>query len=531
VTETVDAVVIGAGPNGLVAANLLADRGWDVLVLEAEDDPGGAVRSAELTAPGFVHDVFSAFYPLALGSPVLRRLDLESHGLRWSRAPVVVAHVTADGCPMLTTDVEETAAAFERAAPGDGDAWRRLIGRWTAIEEPLVRAMLGPFPPVRAAARLAIRIGAPRDIVRFGRFCLLPIRRLAAEEFRGPDAGLLMAGNALHADLAPEAPLSGFFGWLLVSLGQRYGFPVAAGGAGRLADALAGRLRSAGGSLRCGEDVERVVVRDGRAVGVRTAGGTDVRARHAVLGDVDAPTLYRSLVGVDRLPADVVADLDRFEFDNGTVKVDWALSRPIPWIHDAARRAGTVHLAEGMDHLTENASLIARGCLPARPHLVIGQMTTSDPSRSPAGTECAWAYTHVPQRVRGDAGGELTGAWTREEVERFADRIEEQIERLAPGFRSSIRARHLMGPRELFERDANLVGGAVNGGTANLYQQVVFRPIPGLGRAETPIRALYLASASAHPGGGVHGACGANAARAALLHASPARWAREALGG
>jgi phytoene dehydrogenase-like protein len=530
VTETVDAVVIGSGPNGLVAANRLADRGWDVLVLEAEDEPGGAVRSAELTAPGFVHDVFSAFYPLAVASPVLRRLDLESHGLRWSRAPVVVAHVSPDGCPVLTTDLDETADAFERAAPGDGPAWRRLIERWIAVEEPLVRAMLSPFPPVRAGARLATRVGGPRELVRFARFCLLPIRRLAAEEFRGPDPGLLMAGNALHADLAPEAPLSGFFGWLLVSLGQRHGFPVAAGGAGRLTDALVGRLRSAGGTLRCGERVERVVVRDGRATGVATASGSNVRARHAVLGDVDAPTLYRSLVGVDRLPAGMEHDLDRFEFDSGTVKVDWALSRPIPWTHEAARRAGTVHLADGMDHLSENASLIARGCVPARPYLVLGQMTTSDPSRSPAGTECAWAYTHVPQRVRGDAGGELTGAWTRAEVERFADRIEDQVERLAPGFRSSILARHLMGPRELFDLDANLEGGAVNGGTANVYQQLVFRPLPGRARAETPIRGLYLASASAHPGGGVHGACGSNAARAALLHASPARWAREALG-
>ena len=530
IAETADAVVIGAGPNGLVAANLLADRGWDVLVLEAQREPGGAVRSAELTIPGFVHDVFSAFYPLAIASPVLGRLGLEGHGLRWSRAPLVVAHATPDGCPFLSTDLEETAAAFDAAAPGDGEAWRALIERWLAVEEPIVRAMLGPFPPLRAGARLGARLWPPRDAVRFARFCLLPMRKLAAEEFRGPDPGLLMAGNALHADLAPEAPLSGFFGWLLVSLGQRYGFPVPAGGAGALTDALVRRLRSAGGQLRCGERVERVVVRDGRAVGVTTAGGARIRARRAVLGDVDAPTLYRSLVGTDLLPDDVVRDLDRFEFDNATVKVDWALSSPIPWIHDPARRAGTVHVAESMDHLTENAALIARGCVPARPYLVVGQMTTSDPSRSPAGTEAAWAYTHLPQRIRGDAGGELTGAWTPQETDRFADRMEEQIERLAPGFRSAVLARHVMGPPQLEGRDANLEGGSVNGGTANLYQQLVFRPIPGLARPETPVRGLYLASASAHPGGGVHGACGANAARAALLHASPSGWALAALG-
>jgi phytoene dehydrogenase-like protein len=521
-TETVDAVVIGAGANGLVAANLLADHGWDVLVLEEQDEPGGAVRSAELTRPGFVHDVFSAFYPLAIGSPILRALDLEAYGLRWSRAPVVVAHAARDGCPYLSTDLDETAAAFDSGAPGDGDAWRRLYGRWLGIEGPFIDAILGPFPPLRAGLRLGARLRPPRNVVRFARFCLLPIRRLAAEEFRGPDPGLLMAGNALHSDLAPEAPLSGFFGWLLTSLGQRYGFPVPLGGAGRLTDAIVARLRSAGGEVRCGERVDRIAVRQGRAVGVSTATGVRIRARRAVLADVDAPTLFRSLVGDEHLPADVVGDLDRFEFDNATVKVDWALSRPVPWIHEPARRAGTVHVADGMDHLTENAALIARGCVPSRPHLVVGQMTTSDASRSPSGTEQAWAYTHVPQHVRGDAAGSLSGSWSRSEVEAFGDRIEEQIERLAPGFRSSILQRHLMGPRDLFERDANLEGGAVNGGTANLYQQLVFRPTPGFARPETPIRRLYLASASAHPGGGVHGACGANAAHAALLHASPA---------
>jgi phytoene dehydrogenase-like protein len=527
--EAVDAVVIGAGPNGLVAATILADRGWDVLVLEEQLEPGGAVRSGELTRPGFVHDVFSAFYPLVTGSPILRRLDLEAHGLRWSRAPLVVAHVTSDGCPSLSTDIDETAERFDRATPGDGDAWRRLYRQWLRVEEPLVAALLHPFPPVRAAVRLGARLWPPRDIARFARFCLLPIRRMADEEFRGPDPGLLMAGNALHSDLAPEAPLSGFFGWLLASLGQHYGFPVPVGGSGRLTEALVRRLRAAGADLRCGERVERVVVRDGRALGVVTSAGSRVRARRAVLGDVDAPTLLRTLVGDRNLSTDAVGDLDRFELDNATIKVDWALSSTVPWIHEAARRAGTVHVAEGMDHLTENAALIARGCIPSRPHLVVGQMTTSDPSRSPVGTEQAWAYTHVPQRVRGDAGGSLSGAWSRDEVESFADRMEQQIERLAPGFRASILQRHVMGPRELFDEDANLEGGAVNGGTANIYQQLVFRPVPGFARPETPIRRLYLASSSAHPGGGVHGACGANAAHAALLHAAPASAALAAL--
>jgi phytoene dehydrogenase-like protein len=505
-----------------VAANVMADHGWDVLVLEASDEPGGAVRSAELTEPGFVHDVFSAFYPLAAASPALGALDLASHGVRWRHAPVVVANPTPDGCPFLARDLDETADAFDRAAPGDGSSWRRIVGRWAQLEPRLLRAMLGPFPPVAAAAGLAASLWPPRDLVRFARFCLLPIRRLAEEEFRGPDPGLIMAGNALHADLAPEQALSGFFGWLLVGLAQRYGFPVVEGGAGRLTDALVRRLRTAGGELRCGERVDRVAIRSGRAVGVRTEGGTVVDARRAVVADVDASELHGSLVGAERLPAGTLDDVRRRQLDDATVKVDWALSGRVPWIHDAARRAGTVHVADSIDHLSEVSSQIARGLIPDRPSLVVGQMTTADPTRSPEGTECAWAYTHVPQRVKADAAGELSGRWTVDEVERFADRIEERIERLAPGFRRQVIARHVMGPAEFEASDANLRGGALNGGTAALHQQLVFRPIPGLARPETPVEALYLASASAHPGGGVHGACGANAARAARLHASTA---------
>jgi phytoene dehydrogenase-like protein len=214
----------------------------------------------------------------------------------------------------------------------------------------------------------------------------------------------------------------------------------------------------------------------------------------------------------------VVDDLRRFQYDSSTVKVDWALSGPIPWMAEDARRAGTVHLAEGMDHFVEASRDLAMGCIPARPHLVVGQMGVADPTRSPAGTETAWAYTHVPQRVRGDAGGDLKGVWDFGEAEAFADRVEARIEALAPGFRSLIRGRYVATPPLLEAADANLVGGAVNGGTAQLHQQLVFRPVPGLGRAETPVRGLYLGSASAHPGGGVHGACGANAARAALAH-------------
>jgi phytoene dehydrogenase-like protein len=205
-----------------------------------------------------------------------------------------------------------------------------------------------------------------------------------------------------------------------------------------------------------------------------------------------------------------------FAYDHATVKIDWALDGPVPWSAEPARRAGTVHLGDSLDHLSEVAAQLATGRIPAKPFVLVGQMTTSDPTRSPPGTESVWGYTHVPHRPLGDAGGDLSGKWDERETERFVARVERELEARAPGFTARVVGRNVLTPPMLEAADANLVGGAVNGGTAQLHQQLIFRPIVGLGRAETPIRGLYLASASAHPGGGVHGACGANAARAAL---------------
>jgi phytoene dehydrogenase-like protein len=510
-------VVIGAGPNGLVAANLLADAGWQVLVLEAQPEPGGGVRSAELTHPGFVHDVFSAFYPLGVSSPVMKALDLPAHGLRWRRSPIALAHPTADGrCAVLSTAIGETAQSLETYADSDGDAWRNAYARYERIADPLLDAMTSPFPPVRGATRLGLALG-PRGLLDFSRLALLSVRRLAAEQFCGEGGALLLAGNALHSDVDPSSPPSGFLGWFLTSIGQQHGFPVPEGGAGQLTAALVRRLVARGGEIRCSSPVTRIVVDRGRAIAVETAGGDTIDAPRGVLADVSAPALYRQLVGEEHLPSWFVRSLERFQWDHGTFKVDWALSGSIPWLAEPAVRAGTVHLCDSLERVTAYSADLARGQIPAHPFVLIGQMNKADPTRSPPGTETVWAYTHVPHSPRGDAAGELAGSWSDSDSERFADRMEAVIEEHAPGFRSLITARHLLSPPALEARNANLVGGALGGGTMAFSQQLVFRPVPGLGRAETPVRGLYLASASAHPGGGVHGACGANAARAALF--------------
>jgi len=525
VVSAVDAIVIGSGPNGLVAANVLADAGWEVLVLEAQDAPGGAVKSAEVAAPGFVTDLFSSFYPMALASSVLRDLNLEAHGLSWCHAPSVLAHPLLDGrTALLSRDLATTTRSVAEFDSRDAAAWQALVSRWEDLDPWLVQTLLTPFPPVRAGAGLARRLGV-HDGLRFARFATLSMRRFAQENFHGEGAALLLAGNAMHTDLSPEAAGSAMFGWLMAMLGQTVGFPVPQGGAGALSAALVRRLQAAGGQVRCGSPVSRVLVRDGRAVGVRCTGET-VSARRAVLADVSAPALYLDLLGSALLPARLREDLERFAWDGATVKVDWALAGPVPWTNAGVAGAGTVHLAGGVDDMSRFAHSLALGLVPADPLLLFGQMTTADPSRSPAGTESAWAYTHVPARPRGDSAGVLSGGWGDPTVRRgFLDRIEARVEQFAPGFRDLMMGRHIAFPPDLEAANANLVDGCINGGTSDLSQQLIFRPTPGLGRPETHVAGLFLASASAHPGGGVHGACGANAARAALRSRTSGRLA------
>ncbi len=526
----VDAVVVGAGPNGLVAANVLADAGWDVLVVEATGQPGGAVASAEDVHPGFVHDTFSSFYPLSGASPVLAGLNLHDYGLSWSHAPAVVGTPTPDGrWALLHHDPEATAASLDALSPGDGEGWLTLLRQWQALGPALIESLLAPFPPMKGLAKFARALPAV-DGLDSVRTLLRSARSLTEQQLTAEAAKLLIVGNAAHADLSPDAAGSGLFGLLLAMLGQTVGYPVPVGGAGRLAAALTGRLDAVGGRLRVNSPATKVLVEHGRAVGVEVAGAERIYARRAVIADVPAPNLYGGLVGWDDLPRSTRGGMRGFEWDPATVKVDWALSGPVPWAATPEKTPGTVHLASSVSDVSIWMAQLAGGLIPEQLFLLIGQMTAADPTRSPAGTEALWAYTKVPHDIRGDAGsavnGAITGDWDGADAERIADRVQQTIERWAPGFSSRVLARRVLTPVDLERRNPSLVGGALGGGTSALHQQLVFRPKPGLGRAETPVRGLYLGSSSAHPGGGVHGACGSNAARAALWHARFQRAAR-----
>ena len=326
-TSAADAVVVGAGPNGLVAANLLADAGWDVLVLEAQDEPGGAVRTAEVTAPAFRNDLYSAPQSctgLLTPPPPASRPTLPGTARR--------------GCGC-------SPAGSGRARPCCGPSSPRS-------------------PRSSPGSERWARIG-PRGVLPLARFLVLPVRRLVEEEFRGASAGLLLGGNAMHTDVPPDAPPSGFLGWLLASLGQDVGFPSPVGGAGELTAALVRRFRGAGGRIECGARVDRIVLEGGRAVGVEVAGSL-VRALRAVLADVDADVLYRRLVGAEHLPAATLAALDRFQRSWATVKVDWALHTPIPWNDPSVGTAGTVHLAASIDELAVMAAAVSGSRIPKR---------------------------------------------------------------------------------------------------------------------------------------------------------------------
>ncbi|MFN3198243.1 MAG: phytoene desaturase family protein [Bradymonadia bacterium] len=496
-----DAVIIGAGPNGLAAACALARAGWSVRVLEAHPSRfGGAVGSEQATLPGFVHDVGAAFFPFAHLSPAFQALDLPGVGLRWREAAVQSAHPALDGSiGAFTTNPGETA----RLLGVDGARWRRVEGWFRKNQERLLSVLLSPVGALGPTARLG-----PVNAARFAAVALSTGAGLARRWFSTDAAQRILPALALHVDVGPDDRFGAALGFMLALTGATGGFVVPEGGAQSLADALVRRLEEHGGAVQLGARVERIKVADGRARAVITADGEEIAVRRAVLANTAAPSLYLDLLqGQSAIPGRLEKAMKRFEWGWGTFKVDWALNNAVPWVTEPSTRAAVVHTGEDLADLSRFTDQVRRGELPDDPYLVIGQQSLADPTRAPRGCHTLWAYSRVPNT--------MPEGWAAH-AEAFCDRVEDRIEGLAPGFKQRILARRIVTPPDLQAMDANLVGGDLGGGSNAWHNQLIFRPAFPYFRYATPVKGLYLCSSYAHPGGGVHGMCGWNAAHIAL---------------
>ncbi len=463
-----DAVVVGAGPNGLAAAIELARAGRSVCVVERAMDVGGGTRTAELTLPGYLHDVCSAIHPLGLGSPFLAGLPLERYGLEYLQPEIHAAHPLDDGsAAVLHRSVADTASGLG----GDGGAYASLMGPlvrdWDEIAELVLGPLRAPRHPLSAA-----RFGVPGLISA----------SLLARRFRGDGARALLAGMAAHSMLPLNRPPTAAFALVLLGLGHTVGWPVVRGGSQAITDAMAEYLRSLGGVIELGREVRSMA---------------DVPAAGVVLFDVTP----RQLLGIagDQLPSRYRAALARFRYGPGVFKLDYALSGPVPWIAEECRRATTVHLGGSFEQIAAAERIASTGGHSPRPFVLVAQQSLIDPTRAPQGHHTLWAYCHVPN------GSDVD----------MTDAIEGQIERFAPGFGELVLARSARGPAEVEADNPNYIGGDINGGLGNL-RQVLARPVLRRSPYTTPNPRIFLCSSSTPPGGGVHGMCGYHAARAVL---------------
>jgi phytoene dehydrogenase-like protein len=478
--EEFDAVVVGSGPNGLSAAITLARAGCSVLVLEANSTIGGGARSAEITLPGFVHDVCSAVHPLAAGSPFFKSLPLEQFGLEWIHPGIPLAHPFDDGtAACVQRDVDLTAKSLQ----DDARAYRRLMKPLARNWEKLANEFLQPM------------LHLPRHffaLARFGVPALIPAATLAKFAFKHEPARALFAGIAAHSFLPLEATASSAVGLVLAMAGHAVGWPIPRGGSQMIANALADYLRSLAGRIETNRPIDNL---------------DDLPKTRAILFDVTVWEFAR--IAGNRLPSRYRRRLENFRHAPGVFKIDYALSAPVPWKSEECKKAGTIHLGGKLDEIATAERNVASGKIPERPFVLIAQQSLFDETRAPRSQHTLWAYCHVPANCNID----------------MSERIENQIELFAPGFRDCILARHTTNAVDLEKSNRNLASGDINGGAANLWQLIarpVFSPTP----YRTPLPCIYLCSASTPPGGGVHGMCGYHAARAALRdlrHCSQAR--------
>ena len=467
--ETYDAVIVGAGPNGLAAAITLARAGRKVLVLEAHATAGGGCRTAELTLPGFHHDVCAAIHPMGVASPFFRDLPLHRHGLEWVQFPVPLAHPLPDGtAAVLYRSVDETV----RQLGADGKAWRKLMQLFIRNSDSLFADILRP-----------LRIPKhPLQMARFGLVALRSCHGVVQARFQDVAARALFAGCAAHSFLPLDQATSASFGLVLGLTGHVVGWPCARSGSQRIIDAMVSYLIELGGAVQ---------------TGVRVEGLKQVPASKAILFDV-TPRQFIAIAG-DALTPGYRRALERFRYGPAVFKVDWALNAPIPWRNPECAQAGTIHVGGAYEEIAAAEADTWRGRAPEKPFVLVAQQSISDLTRAPQGKHTGWAYAHVPNGCNVD----------------MTERIESQIERFAPGFRDTILARHARGPADYERYNGNFVGGDIGGG-ANTFAQFVFRPAPRWDTYTTPNPRLFLCSSSTPPGGGVHGMCGYWAAQSVL---------------
>lgn len=465
-----DAIVVGSGPNGLAAAITLARAGLEVLVAERAPEPGGSTRTAEVTLPGFRHDLCSAIHPMGLASPFLRTLPLGRFGLEWRHPDVLVSHPLDGGRgAAIRRDVDETAASLGI----DGPAWSRLFQPLVDRADDLLREILGPLP---------VPPHHPVLLTRFGLRAMRPAFSLARSIWKSDEARALFAGNAAHSIVPLERLFTSAIGLVLILAGHRSGWPVARGGSASITGAMIRYLEALGGEVVCGMEVRDIA---------------DLPQARVVLFDTGPHALAE--MAARRLPERYRARLRRFRYGPGVFKLDLALSDPVPWTHAPSRAAGTVHVGGTLEEIAESERACWEGRIAARPFVLVGQQSLADDSRAPAGRHTLWAYCHVPHGSTED----------------FTEAILSQIERFAPGFRDTILATHRTAPAAIAAANRNCVGGDITGGVTDI-RQLFTRPVARWNPYTTPDPGIFLCSSSTPPGAGVHGMCGWHAARTAL---------------
>jgi phytoene dehydrogenase-like protein len=527
-----DAIVVGSGVNGLACAALLGKAGWRVCVLERNAWLGGAIQTAEITEPGFHHDVFSAWHPLWVGGAAHARLgdDLARHGLEYLNTGLPTGTLFPDGeSSFLLRTADENAAEFDRHRPGDGDAWRAMLGDFFPNAD-LAFGILGTelwsLQGIGLATRAYRRLGG-RGATEFAGRLLVSARDWLEETFASERAHGLLAPWVLHTGLGPDAAASGYMASVIAVAVQEGGMPVPRGGGGRLADALAGLIREQGGSLETGAEVQTILVERGSAVGVRTTDGT-VTASKAVICNVTPTQLYGRLLGDP--DTEIARKARRFRYGRSEMQIHFALSEPPRWEGDE-RLGGTaiVHVTPGLDGVSRAVNEAERGLLPAEATVVAGQPLTIDPSRAPAGRGLLWVQLQeLPWRIKGDAAGELDvgdGTWTDDLRERYADRIQARLARQIPNLESSILARTALSPADLQAANPNLVHGDPYGGSLALDQNFLWRPFGAQPGHRTLVDRLWHIGASTHPGPGLGAGSGTLVAQQLLEPSAPVRLA------